>query len=516
MASMIPCGNLQEFIEFLEKQGQLIRISEPVDPCLEVTALADRFVKSGEHPALLFENPVRGTLSGRRDLVAQPLGPGGKPVPLLINVFASKRRMAWALGCWDLDEAVARIREPLKMGPPSGLWDKVRMLGKLKDWGGVVPRTVAKGPCQEVVIQGEALKERGLLDVMPILTTWPQDGGPYITLPLVITRNPEGGRRNIGMYRMQVFDGVTTGMHWQIHKTGAAHFAAHEKQGTRMPVCVALGGPPSLTYAATAPLPPDVDEALFAGFLMGRPVTMTKAVTCDLEVPAEAEFIIEGYVEPGERRTEGDFGDHTGWYSLAEEFPVFHVTAITSRRAPVYPATIVGRPPMEDGWLGWATERLFLPLLQVPVPEIVDYHLPVAACFHNLVIVAIKKSYPGHARKVCQGLWGTGQIMFSKIVIVVDEDVDVHDMNEVLWRVSGSIDPARDVFFSEGPIDQLDHAVNLPCYGGKMGIDATAKLPGEMGFEREWPDLVEMDPEVDKMVEARWAELLDKLKDHSS
>ncbi len=513
MAFTIPCGSLHEFIGFLENRGQLLRITDPVDPCLEVTALADRFVKSGEQPALLFENPVRGDLSGQRGLITQPLGPGGKPVPLLINLFASRQRMAWALGCQDMAEAVARIREPLAMGPPAGLWDKVRMLGKLKTWGGAVPRTVAKGACQEVVIQGAELAQRGLLDVMPVLTTWPGDGGPYITLPLVITRNPQNGRRNIGMYRMQVFDGVTTGMHWQIHKTGAAHYAEHEKQGTRMPVCVAVGGPPALTYAATAPLPPDVDEALFAGFLMNRPVTMTKAVTCDLEVPAEADFIIEGYVDPGERRVEGDFGDHTGWYSLAEEFPVFHVTAITCRRDPVYATTIVGRPPMEDGWLGWATERLFLPLLQVPVPEIVDYHLPVAACFHNLVIVAIKKSYPGQGRKVCQGLWGTGQIMFSKTVVVVDEDVDVHNMNEVLWRVTGSIDPARDVFFSEGPIDQLDHAPNLACYGGKMGIDATTKLPGERGYERQWPELVTMTPEVDRMVESRWVDLLSSLKE---
>lgn len=512
MSKSIPTADLRSFVTYLEQQGELIRVREPVDPCLEITALADRFVKAGEQPALLFENPVRGELSRERGLDKQPLGPDGKPVPLLINLFAGRRRMAWALGCADMAEAVERIREPLAMAPPSGLWDKVRMLGKLKDWGGAVPRTVSRGACQEVVVRGEDLQRRSLLDILPVPTTWPGDGGPYITLPLVITRNPENGRRNIGMYRMQVFDGVTTGMHWQVHKTGAAHFAAHEKQGTRMPVCVALGGPPALTYAATAPLPPDIDEALFAGFLTGSPVTMTKAVTCDLEVPANAEFVIEGYVDPGERRMEGDFGDHTGWYSLAEEFPVFHVTAVTSRRNPLYLSTIVGRPPMEDGWLGWATERLFLPLLQVPVPEVVDYHLPVAACFHNLVIVAIRKSYPGHARKVCQALWGTGQIMFSKIIVVVDEDVDVHDMTEVLWRVTGSIDPGRDVFFSEGPIDQLDHATNLACYGGKMGVDATRKLPGEKGFAREWPALVEMDPELERGVDERWASLLSNLK----
>ncbi len=512
MSQTIPAGDLRSFIRFLEEQGELVRVSEPVDPCLEVTEIADRFVKAGESPALLFENPVRGELSARAGLDRQAKGPDGKPVPLLINLFGSRRRMAWALGCGSIDEAVARIKEPLGMGPPTGLWDKVRLLGKLKEWGGATPRTVDRGPCRQVVVQGEELDRRGLLDLMPVLTTWPGDGGPYITMPLVITRNPENGRRNIGMYRMQVFDGRTTGMHWQVHKTGAAHHAEHEKQGTRMPVCVAIGGPPALTYAATAPLPPDIDEALFAGFLTGRPVTMTKAVTCDLEVPAEADFVLEGYVEPGERRSEGDFGDHTGWYSLAEDFPVFHVTCITSRRDPVYLTTIVGKPPMEDGWLGWATERLFLPLLQIPLPEVVDYHLPVAACFHNLVIVAIRKRYPGHARKVCQALWGTGQIMFSKTVIVVDEDVDVHDLNEVLWRVTGSIDPGRDVFFSEGPIDQLDHATNQACYGGKMGIDATTKLTGELGYRREWPPIVTMDPQVKDMVSRKWSDLLARLR----
>lgn len=512
MPRRIPTRNLASFLRFLEERGELLRIAEPADPHLEITELADRFVKAGENPALLFENPVpgaRGQAAGRTELAR---GPDGRPVPLVINLFASRRRMAWALGCESIDQAVARIEEPLGMGPPDGLWDKVRMLGKLKDWGGATPKTVAKGPCQDVVIQGDQLRRTGLLDLMPVLTTWPKDGGPYITTPLVITRNPLNGRRNIGMYRMQVFDGITTGMHWQVHKTGAAHHTEYEKRGERMPVCVAIGGPPALTYAATAPLPPDIDEALFAGFLTGEPVTMTRAVTCDLEVPAEADFVIEGYVEPGERRLEGDFGDHTGWYSLAEEFPVFHVTAVTSRRDPHYLTTIVGKPPMEDGWLGWATERLFLPLLRIPLPEVVDYHLPVAACFHNLVIVAIAKRYPGHARKVCQALWGTGQIMFTKNVIVVDEDVDPQDLNDVLWRVTGSMDPARDVFFSEGPVDQLDHATNLACYGGKMGVDATRKLPGEAGYGRQWPELVTMDPTVSDEVARKWVNLLGRLK----
>lgn len=509
----LPAPNLRAYVRLLEERGELIRIPEPVDPCLEITELADRFVKSGERPALLFENPIPGRWSaaagGGRPTA---LTADGKPVPLVINLFASERRMAWALGGETLAEVAARVEEPLRLGPPDGLWEKIRLLGKLKGWGEAAPKSVGRGACQEVVVQGDELLKRGLLDLMPVLTTWPGDGGPYITTPLVITRSPENGRRNIGMYRMQVFDRVTTGMHWQIHKTGAAHHAGYEKRGERMPVCVAIGGPPALTYAATAPLPPDIDEALFAGFLTGQPVSMVRALTCDLEVPAEADFVIEGYVEPGERRMEGDFGDHTGWYSLAEEFPVFHVTCITSRRDPLYLTTIVGRPPMEDGWLGLATERLFLPLLRVPLPEVVDYHLPVSACFHNLVIVAIRKAYPGHARKVCQALWGTGQIMFTKNVVVVDADVNVHDLNEVLWRVTGSLDPARDVFFSEGPVDQLDHATNLPCYGGKMGIDATTKLPGEYGYQRKWPELVTMSAEVKADVDVKWASLLARLQ----
>jgi len=508
----IPVQNLHDFVRFLAEKGELIRISKPVDPVLEVTEIADRFIKNGENPALLFENPRPGEYSARVGRTEQALKSDGKPVPLLINLYASEQRLAWALGCHSIQAAVARIEAPLKLGPPESLWEKIQLLGKLQDWGGSAPKTVGKGPCQEIVIRGEELETRGLLNTMPVLTTWPGDGGPYITMPLVITRNPANGRRNIGMYRMQVFDGRTTGMHWQIHKTGAAHYTEYERKNERMPVCVAIGGPPALTYAATAPLPPDIDEALFAGFLTGEPIRMCRAVTNDLTVPADADFIIEGYVEPRERRMEGDFGDHTGWYSLAEEFPVFHVTAITSRRDPLYLATMVGRPPMEDGWLGMATEKLFLPLLKVPLPEVVDYHLPVAACFHNLVLISIRKRYPGHARKVCQALWGTGQIMFTKTVIVVDEDVDVHNATEVIWRVTGSLDPARDVFFSEGPVDQLDHATNLACYGGKMGIDGTRKIKGEAGYERKWPDLVTMDPQVKDAVAAKWADLLAQLK----
>lgn len=508
----IPGDNLQSFLTYLERNGELVRVSKPVDPCLEVTEIADRFVKAGETPALLFENPVPGKYGHAAGLETPAVDSDGRAVPLVINLFASRRRLAWAMGCEDLEDAVARIREPLNLGAPDGLWNKFKMLGKARDWSAGMPREVKGGPCQEVVVQGEALQRRGLLDVMPVLKTWPEDGGPFITYPLVITRNPENGRRNIGMYRMQVFDGQTTGMHWQLHKTGADHYREHEARNERMPVCVALGGPPSLIYGATAPLPPDVDEALFTGFVTGRPVTWTRAVTNDLQVPAEAEFVIEGYVEPGERRSEGPFGDHTGFYTLPEDFPVLHVTAITSRRKPVYPTCIVGVPPMEDAVLGWATERLFLPLLQKTLPEIVDYHLPPAACFHNLAVVAIRKQYPGHGRKVCHALWGLGQMMFCKTIIVVDEDVDVHDMNQVLWRVTNSIDPRRDTFFVDGPVDHLDHAVSTQFVGGKMGLDATSKFAGEEGFEREWPPIVRMSEDVRADVDREWGDLLSRLE----
>ena len=510
--SAIPNRRLQEFLPFLEERGHLVRVREPVDPCLEAAEIADRFAKAGEQPALLFEDPRPGRYSERHGRPpARALDADGRPVPLLMNLFGSRRRMAWALGAESLDDVVARLREPLEAGPPESLWGKVRLLGKARDWGAALPRTVKRGPCQEVVVRGEELDRRGLLDLMPVVTTWPLDGGPFLTLPLVITRDPDTGRRNIGMYRMQVFDGRTCGLHWQIHKTGADHHRRYEARGERMPVCVALGGPPALTYGATAPLPDDVDEALFTGFLTGRPVTWVPAVTQDLLVPAEADFVIEGYVEPGERRTEGPFGDHTGFYTLPEEFPVLHVTAVTSRRRPVYPATVVGVPPMEDAVLGWATERLFLPLLQKILPEIVDYHLPPAACFHNLAIVKIRKRYPGHARKVCHALWGTGQMMFTKTIVVVDAEVDLTNPTEVLWRVANSIDPVRDCFFTDGPVDHLDHSVSTQFTGGKMGIDATTKWEGEEGYRREWPPVVRMDDAVKREVAERWRDLLARL-----
>ncbi len=511
MSDAPPVRDLLSFCRFLEQRDELIRVAEPVDPYLEISELADRFVKAGEKPALLLENPRPGPLGAAAGRTQQALDAAGRPVPAVINLFASRRRMAWALGVQDVEEAVRKIEEPLAAGAPDGLWEKLRLLGKVKEWGSALPRQVGRGPCQQVVVQGAELERRGLLDLLPVLTTWPGDGGPYITLPLVITRNPESGRRNIGLYRMQVYDGRTAGLHWQVHKTGAAHHALYEKRGERMPVAAAIGGPPALTYAATAPLPDDIDEALLAGFLTGQPIAFTRAVTSDLLVPAEADFVIEGYVEPGERRVEGPFGDHTGFYSLPEQFPVLHVTAITSRREPLYLTTIVGRPPMEDGVLGWATERLFLPLLRAALPEIVDLHLPVAACFHNLALVSIRKRYPGQARKVCHALWGMGQMMFSKVIVVVDEDVDVQDPYETLWRASNSVDPQRDSFFVTGPVDQLDHTTSRPLIGGKMGIDATRKWPGEEGYEREWPPVIQMREDVKRLVDQRWPSLLARL-----
>jgi 4-hydroxy-3-polyprenylbenzoate decarboxylase len=508
----VPNRDLQSFVAFLEERGALIRVTEPVDPHLELGEIADRFVKAGESPALLFEDVRPGRYGPGAGRTRRATRADGGGVPVLINAFAARDRMAWALGCDSMDAAVAKIREPLELGAPEGLWDKLKLLGKAREWGAGAPKTVSGGPCQDVVVTGDDLDRRGLLDLMPVLTTWPLDGGPYVTLPLVITRNPVSGRRNIGMYRLQVFDGRTTGMHWQLHKTGAEHYREAERRGERLPVCVALGGPPALTYAATAPLPPEIDEALFAGFLQGRPVEWTQALTNDLLVPARADFVIEGYVDPGERRSEGPFGDHTGFYTLPEEFPVFHVTAITSRRDAIYPTTIVGVPPMEDKWLGWATERLFLPILQKPLPEVVDYHLPAEACFHNLAIVAIRKAYPGHARKVASALWGMGQMMFCKTIVVVDEDVNVQDPGEVLWRVTNSIDPKRDCFFAEGPVDHLDHAVNVQFLGGKLGIDATTKWEGEAGFSREWPPIVRMDETVKADVGRNWADLLGRLE----
>jgi 4-hydroxy-3-polyprenylbenzoate decarboxylase len=477
----------QDFLGRLERAGELKRVREPVDPLLEIAEIADRVVKAGG-PALLFENPI------------------GSRFPVAINVFGSRKRMSMALGVEDLEEIACEIERLVSLpgNVPDGLWAKAALLPGLVRIGRNTAPKVIQGPapCQEVVMVGEEAR----LAELPILKCWPLDGGRFITLPLVFTKDATTGKRNVGMYRIQVYDDRTAGMHWQRHKVGSRHFAEYEAQGRDIPVAVALGGDPAFTYAATAPLPDQIDEMVFAGFLRKRPVELVQCKTIDLEVPADAEFVIEGVVPAGERRTEGPFGDHTGYYTLEDEYPVFHVTAITHRKNAVYPATIVGRPPMEDGWLGKATERLFLPLVRLFVPEVIDYNLPVEGVFHNLCIVKIRKRYPGHAQKVMNALWGLGQMMFTKVIVVVDEWVDVQNPQEVLWVTANNIDPERDVTFIKGPIDVLDHASRAMGFGSKMGIDATKKLPEE-GFSRPWPPVIEMSPEVKGRVDAIWSKL---------
>ncbi|MGD8561661.1 MAG: menaquinone biosynthesis decarboxylase [Desulfarculaceae bacterium] len=464
------------FIKDLKARGLLRRISEEVDPHLEVTALSEPVMKAGG-PALLFEK-VKGA-----------------SCPLAINLFGSTERMCLALGVDSLEQMAERLRALLAMELPQGLWAKVMTaLPKLKELSAFAPKKVSQAPCQEVALRGD----QASLDKLPILTCWPQDAGPFITLPQVITADLESGRQNAGMYRMQKFGPRATGMHWHRHKGGAAHFEQARQRGERLPLAVALGGPPAAVYAASAPLPPVLDEFMFSGFLMGRPLKVAKCLTCDLLVPAEAEVVLEGYVDPAEDwQEEGPFGDHTGFYSLADRYPVFHLTAMTHRRDFIYPATVVGRPPMEDFYLGQATERIFLPLLQMVLPEVVDYHMPAEGVFHNLVFVAIKKQYPGQAFKVMNALWGQGQMMFAKVIVVVDAGVDVQNAQEAWWEALNHIDPQRDVLFSRGPADALDHAASLPWLHSKMGIDGTKKLPEE-GFTRPWPDRIEMDPEVQK------------------
>lgn len=480
-------NGFQDFLKALERAGELKRIAVPVDPDLEITEIADRVVKAGG-PALLFEHPK------------------GHNVPVAINTLATRKRISLAFGVDDLDEIACEIEQLVKLpgNMPPGLMGKLALLPNLARIGRhTAPKIVAGGaPCQEVVKLGADAS----LDELPILKCWPLDGGRFITLPLVFTKEFRTGKRNVGMYRMQVYDARTAGMHWQRHKVGSRHFAEYEAQGRDIPVAVALGGDPVLTYAATAPLPDEIDEMVFAGFIRKKPVELVKCKTVDIEVPADAEWVIEGMVPAGERRTEGPFGDHTGYYTLEDEYPVFRVTAITHRRNPVYPTTIVGRPPMEDGWLGKATERLFLPLVRLFVPEVIDYNLPVEGVFHNLCIVKIRKRYPGHAQKVMHALWGLGQMMFTKIIIVVDEWVDVQNLQEVLWVTANNIDPERDTTFVKGPIDVLDHASRAMGFGSKMGIDATKKLPEE-GFTRPWPPVIEMDPAVKQRIDGVWSQL---------
>ncbi len=476
--------NINEFITALEQEGELKRIQEEVDPHLEITELADRAVKSGG-PALLFENPRNSE------------------IPVLINSFASDSKMRIALETSDVNDIARRISEYLEFGVPKGITNKLKGLAKLAEVRKFLPRSVHSGKCQQVVMNGGFS-----LHDYPVLTCWPQDGGPFITLPLVFSRNPVSGKRNCGMYRMQVYDERTTGMHCQTHKQGAEHYRrlSQEGQQTRMDVAVAIGSDPATMFSAILPLPPDLDEMLFAGFLRNKPVEMVPCKTVDLEVPANAEIVLEGHVILGELRTEGPFGDHTGYYSLEDEYPVFHVDCITQRKKPVYATTIVGKPPMEDYFMGKAIERMFLPLLRLQLPEITDMAMPAEGVFHNLILISIRKSYPGQARKVMNAIWGTGQAMFSKCIVIVDHDVDVQNCSETAWRALNNIDPERDIQFTMGPIDSLDHASRLPNYGSKMGIDATRKWPTE-GFSRPWPDLIEMDEAVKQRVNSIWENL---------
>ena len=474
--------NLREFLQRLESAGQLQRIGAEVDPELEITEIANRQVKRGG-PVLLFEN-VRGS-----------------EFPLLINAFASTQRMAWALGVDDCDEIARRIRKFLTARPPKGLTGKLKGLGQLVELSQYAPKSVASGACQEVVLTGQDAS----LGALPILKCWPGDGGRFITLGAVFTRSRETGHQNAGMYRLQVYDARTTGMHIHAHHDGRRHYDQWQSAGEAMPAAAVLGGDPASIYAATAPAPPGMDEMLLAGFIRRKPVPMVRCKTIGIEVPAEAEIVIEGTVAPNERRTEGPFGDHTGYYSLADEYPVFHVSAITHRRDAIYPATIVGRPPMEDCFMGKATERIFLPLLQAVVPEVVDYDLPLFGVFHNFVFVAIRKTYALQARKVMHALWGLGQMMLTKFIIVVDQDTNVHEVDEVLWRVGNNVDPGRDVEIVRGPLDALDHAAPQPCAGTKMGIDATRKIPGE-GQVRPWPEDIHMVHDIVRQVTSRWKE----------
>lgn len=476
--------DLREFLKKLDKAGELHRIDAEVDPVLEITEITDRVVKAGG-PALLFEHPR------------------GSEIPVAINLLGSKRRVNLALEVDGLEEVAARIQSFLDFQSPQGFFDKLKMLPRLAELGSFFPKTVKDGPCKEVIQR----KDFSLLE-LPVLQCWPQDAGRFITLPLVITKNPETGKRNVGCYRMQVFDERTTGMHWQTQKHGAEHFRSLRAAGkeTKLEVAVALGADPATAIAGILPVPPDMDEFMFSGFLRREPVETVPCETVDLEVPANAEIVLEGYVDPTELRTEGPFGDHTGFYSLEGEFPVFHVTCITRRKNPIYLTTIVGPPPQEDFFIGHAIERIFLPVMKMQYPEIVDMSMPAEGIFQNLMVVAIRKSYPGHARKIMNAIWSLGQAMFTKVVVVVDHDVNVQDASELVWKALCAIDPERDVQFVLGPVDTLDHAARRQDYGSKMGIDATRKWATE-GYTGRWPDEIRMDENTKTHVDEIWRRL---------
>jgi 4-hydroxy-3-polyprenylbenzoate decarboxylase len=548
--------DLRDWIRTLEKNGELKRIREEVSPDLEMTEITDRVSKIGAPSRKRKAGPSASPQDDK-----QTYAPGGpallfenvKGFPghaVLMNQFGSERRMAMALGVERLDQIAERIKGLMNVkAPGGGFLDKLKMLPQLAELGNVFPKTVTakEAPCKEVI-----LRDSFDLNAFPVLKCWPHDGGRFITLPCVHTKDPRTGKRNIGMYRMQVYDGQTTGMHWQRQKVAAEHYreamrraavwtgesagsasarvammaesaggavtipdgpiggmpqvALGNLKGSRLEVAVAIGTEPATTFAAIVPAPPEVEEFMIAGFLRGKPVEIVKCETVDLEVPASAEIVLEGYVELGELRSEGPFGDHTGFYTMTDAYPVFHLTCITHRKNPIYAATIVGKPPMEDAWMGKAVERIFLPAMKLTIPEIVDINLPVEGVFHNLMLVSIKKSYPGQARKVMSAIWSLGQAMFTKCIVVVDEDCDVQDIGEVVLRVTNNIDPERDIQFTLGPIDSLDHSSRMPNYGSKMGIDATRKWKAE-GFERPWPAMIEMDQATKAKVDAMWEKL---------
>jgi len=467
----------------LEAAGELKRIKTEVDPILEITEIADRIMASGG-PALLFEK-VKGS-----------------PWPLIINAMGSERRMAMALGAESLDAKAAEIENLL-----AWVWSQARdfsllsaipqALPKLPIAKSLLPKKVAKPACRQVI------DDKAGFDSLPVIKCWPQDGGRFLTLPVVCTKDLENGAQNWGMYRIQVYDDRTAGMHWHLHKDGAHFFQKYKARGERMPVVVTLGSDPAVTYASTAPLPEGLWEAIFAGFLRGKSAEVTKASLSNILIPADADFVLEGYVDPAETRLEGPFGDHTGFYSLPDQYPVFHLERLTRREKPIYPATIVGIPPKEDCWMAKATERLFLPILRQLCPEISDLVMPLEGVFHNCVIVSIKKRFPGHARKVMNFLWGMGQMMYTKLIVVLDDDIDLKDLSRVAWKVFNNIDAGRDLVLSQGPLDALDHSSPQPRYGTRLGVDATKKWPEE-GHAREWPDPLLMDPAVQELVDRRW------------
>jgi 4-hydroxy-3-polyprenylbenzoate decarboxylase len=548
---ILAYNDLRDWIKALDRAGELKRIRTEADPVLEITEITDRVSKSKD---------AKGTVGGKALLFENLKGyPGAQ---LLINQFGSASRMRLALEVDALDEVAERIRGFMDVKSPQGFLDKVKMLPMLAEMGKFFPKTVPTGPCKEAIKRDNF----SLLD-FPILKCWPKDGGRFITLPCVITRDPKTGKRNVGMYRMQIYDERTAGMHWQRQKVAAEHYRDHLRMGAttglegappkpgvpgepgfgaagwkpsfglggnsaavdimarssggavlaegdrptgKMEVAVAIGTEPALTFCAVVPAPPDVEEFIVAGFLRQKPVELVKCETVNLEVPADAEIILEGYVNLDELRTEGPFGDHTGFYSLEDEYPVFHVTCITHRKDPIYAATIVGKPPQEDAWMGKAVERIFLPLMKLTIPELVDINLPIEGVFHNLMLVSIRKSYPGQARKVMNAIWSLGQAMFTKCIIVVDEDVDVQDIADVTLKALNHIDPERDIQFTLGPVDSLDHAARLPDYGSKMGIDATRKWSSE-GFTRPWPDEIAMDAKTRALVDSKWKALAKEL-----